>query len=304
MKDGSQQRTPIITDKHKEVIWAYVLTLPAFLILLMFHIGPALSSFWYSLTKWNGLTAPEFVGFANFMALMKDGEFLHSVWNTILFVLGAVPLQVILATIFAVLLNMGLKGTGFYRTIYFLPVVTMLIAVGSIFRWLYNSEYGLINYLLGLLHLPQPQWLTDPGLLLFSIIIAEVWHRMGYNLVILLAGLQSIPRSLYEAADIDGASIIQKFFNVTLPLLSPSLFFVIVISLINSFQVFDLIFVMVGEHPSLLNETQSIVYKIYEEGFKFYNMGYAAAQSVVLFLMIFGVTLLQLYYQKKWVHYQ
>lgn len=286
------------------MIWAYLLTLPAFFILMLFHIGPALSSFWYALTKWNGLTKPQFVGLDNFVAITQDIEFLRSIWNTVLFVLGAVPLSVILATFFAVLLNIGLKGTSFYRTIYFLPVVTMLIAVGSIFRWLYNSEFGLINYLLELMRLPQPQWLTDPGLLLFSVIIAEVWHRMGYNLVILLAGLQAIPRSLYEAAEIDGANTIQKFFNVTIPLLSPSLFFVIVISLIHSFQVFDLIFVMVGEHPSLLNETQSIVYKIYEEGFKFFNMGYAAAQSVILFLLIFGVTILQLYYQRKWVHYQ
>lgn len=303
MNQDVKKNASLVTDKKKEIFWAYALVIPAFFILFAFHIGPALSSFWYSLTKWNGLTAPEFVGFDNYIALGQDVEFLGSIWNTFVFILGVVPLTVILATIFAVLLNSSIKGKGIYRTIFFLPVVTMLIAVGTIFRWLFNSDYGLVNYLLGLMHLPEPQWLSNPTFLMISIILAEVWHRTGYYLIILLAGLQSIPGSLYEAAEIDGASSFQKFYKVTVPLLTPSLFFVLVISLINSFQVFDLIYVMVGSDATLLQETQSIVYKIYEEGFRFFHMGYASAQSVIMFLLIFGVTVLQLYLQKKWVHY-
>lgn len=293
----------ILSDRKKEALWGYILIFPAFAILLIFHILPAFSSFWFALTEWNGLTAPTFIGLENFISMLNDTQFLNSIVNTAIFTSGSVILSVVIAVFIAVLLNQKIKGRAFYRATYFLPFVVMLVAVGTTFSWLFNSEYGLVNQILGFFGLPAPSWITNPGLLMATMILADVWHKLGYNLVILLAGLQSIPSNYYEAADIDGAGPFQKFWKVTLPLLSPSLFFVIIISLINSFKMFDLVFIMTGGNPVLLDGTATMVYNIYEEAFTYSYMGYASAQSIVLFIIIMIATLIQFYLQRKWVHY-
>ncbi|CAM4160185.1 carbohydrate ABC transporter permease [Lederbergia lenta] len=290
--------------EKKEVFWAYLLIAPTFLGLMAFYMLPALSSFYLSFTDWNGLTAPVFNGVANFVELFSNAEYKRTVINTIVFTFVSVPLMIILATLIATLLNQKVRGMAIYRTLFFLPVVTMPIAVGMVWRWLYNSQYGLINYVLSIVGIEGPAWLLDSKFALFSIILASIWMGMGQSIIILLAGLQGIPESLYEAADLDGANAFRKFMNVSLPLLTPSLFFVLVISLIGSLQVFDLVFIMIGENSVILNATRTVVYGIYEQGFVLSNMGYASAQALLLFIIILLITIVQFILQKKWVHYE
>lgn len=290
--------------KLNEALWAYLFITPIVLGLVVFYMAPALSSFYLSLTKWNGLTSPHFIGLKNFINLLRDDTFLRSMGNTILFTIAAVPCSIALATVVAVLLNQKIKGIVVYRTLFFLPAVTMPIAVGMVWKWLYNSDFGLINVVFGYFHLPQPEWLFDPKIALISVILVQIWMTVGYNVVILLAGLQGIPSTYYEAATLDGASDVRKFFHITLPLLTPSLFFVLVTSFISSLQVFDLIFVMIGDNFTLLEPTRTVVYSVWESGFKYFEMGYASAQALILFIVILIITIFQFYFQKKWVHYQ
>lgn len=305
MKAGyNNPKKPLkLNDRKSEMIWGYILIAPAFAILLVFHILPALSSFWFALTEWNGMTAPTFVGLENYINMFKDEQFMQSILNTTIFTVGSVFLSVVVAVFFAVQLNKRIRARAFYRSVYFLPFVVMLVAVGTTFSWLFNSQFGLVNQVLDVFGLPTPSWMTNPALLMTTMIFADVWHKLGYNLVILLAGLQSIPRTYYEAADIDGANNFQKFWRITLPMLSPSLFFVIIISLINSFKMFDFVFIMTGGNPVLLEGTATMVYNIYEQAFTYSYMGYASAQSILLFFIIMIATLIQFYLQKKWVNY-
>lgn len=288
----------------REALSGYLFIAPVVIGLFAFYSLPALSSLWFSFTKWDGLTAPEFIGLENFRMLMEDEKFKGSMVNTFVYTILTVPLSIALATLLAVLLNREMKGLTLYRTLYFIPVITMPIAVGMVWKWLYNSEYGLINYVLGSMGLPQPNWLFDESLALFSIVMVSVWSSIGYNAIILLSGLQGISSSYYEAAELDGAGAVRKFFNITLPLLSPTMFFVLVISLINSLQVFDLIFIMMNRADTLLDSTRTVVYNIYENGFKYFEMGYASASAWILFIIILIITAVQMYFQKKWVHYQ
>lgn len=287
-----------------EAVWGYIFILPVVLGLGLFYMAPSAASLFLSFTSWDGLTSPQFIGFDNFANLMKDDKFTGSMLNTMLYTVGTVPLSVALATVLAVLLNQKIKGMVFYRTFYFIPVITMPIAVGMVWKWLYNSEFGLINHVLGVMNLPQPNWLFDEKFALFSIVLVSVWSSIGYNAVILLSGLQGISGSYYEAASLDGAGTLYKFFRITLPLLTPSLFFVLVMSFINSFQVFDLIFIMMDQQTTMLESTRTVVYSIWEDGFKYFNMGYASAQAFILFIVILIITMVQMYIQKRWVHYQ
>ncbi|MEC0257445.1 sugar ABC transporter permease [Paenibacillus lautus] len=287
-----------------EAMWGYIFILPVVLGLGLFYMAPSAASLFLSFTSWDGLTSPQFIGLDNFANLMKDDKFTGSMLNTMMYTVGTVPLSVALATVLAVLLNQKIKGMVFYRTFYFIPVITMPIAVGMVWKWLYNSEFGLINHVLGIMNLPQPNWLFDERFALFSIVLVSVWSSIGYNAVILLSGLQGISGSYYEAASLDGAGTLYKFFRITLPLLTPSLFFVLVMSFINSFQVFDLIFIMMDQQTTMLESTRTVVYSIWEDGFKYFNMGYASAQAFILFIVILIITMVQMYIQKRWVHYQ
>lgn len=287
----------------KEALLAYLFLAPFMIGLSIFFLGPAAASFYLSFTEWDGLSAPDFNGLTNFIALFQDQTFIRASLNTIIFTILSVPLTICIATVIAALLNQKIKGMVIYRTLYFIPVVTMPVAVGMVWRWLYNTEYGLFNFLLGIVNLPQPAWLFDQQLALLSIVLASVWMTLGNSIVILLAGLQGISESYYEAADIDGANDVKKFFYITIPLLSPSLFFVLIMLMINSLQVFDLVYMMMGENSAMLGATRTVVYRIYEEGFTYFNMGYASAQALILFLTILVFTIIQIVLQKKWVHY-
>ncbi|WP_245823525.1 carbohydrate ABC transporter permease [Metabacillus halosaccharovorans] len=288
---------------NKEVLWAYLFIAPTVLGLFVFYMFPAIASFALSFTKWNGISTAEYVGLENIMTLLSDESFIRSVLNTVVFTIVSVPLSVIFALIISLLLNQRIKGMVMYRTLYFLPVVTMPVAVGMVWKWLYNTEYGLINYMLGSLGLPQPSWLFDPNISLISVILVYVWMTVGNNVILLLAGLQGIDKTYYEAAQIDGASKIKQFFNITLPLITPTLFFVFITGMISSLQVFDLIYIMIGESTALLDPLRTVVFGVYETGFEYSQMGMASAQAFLLFLAILAVTIIQFVFQKKWVHY-
>ncbi|MFC4776880.1 carbohydrate ABC transporter permease [Paenibacillus sp. GCM10023252] len=306
---GRRSWKPELRKRTSERLWAYVFIAPALFILAAFHLVPALTSVYFAFTEWNGLTAPKFIGLDNYRELAEDKEFIQSIRNTLYFASLAIPISITLAAMLAIALNRKIQGLAVYRTMYFIPVVTMTTAIGMIWKWLLHSEYGPVNQVLGWLGLPEPGWLSDPSYAMLSIIIVSVWSTIGYYAIILLAGLQGISPTYYEAADMDGASKSYQLFRITLPLLTPSLFFVVMIALIHALQMFELVFVMTGGsaselNPVLLGSTRTVVFQVYEEGFTMFHMGYASAQAVVLFLAILLLTLVQFKLQNKWVHYQ
>jgi multiple sugar transport system permease protein len=294
---------------HSQALWGYVFIGPAVLGLLAFVVLPVLFSLILSFTNWDGSASISFVGFDNFVKLFEDEVYLKAMRTTAIYALIAVPLTVAASIVVAALLDQRIAGRNVYRTIFFIPSITMPIAIAVVWKWLYNSSTGLINFLLGMVGIDGPSWLTDPNVILWSVIIISVWAGIGSNMVILLAGLQGISESYYEAAKIDGASVIRRFLNITVPMLTPTIFFVTVTSFISSFQVFDLVYIFASSSSSggggvLLEATRTAVYSIYQNGFQFFKIGYASAQAWVLFLVILLITLVQLRLQKRWVHYE
>lgn len=274
---------------------------PSLIGLVLFLLGPLLWSLGISFTSWDLLTPPRYVGLANFTELLNSSDVRDSLRHTLYFIVGYLPAVLILGLGLALLLNRPLRGLSLYRTAFFMPVVSSWVAVSLMWRWLLNPAFGLVNYLLGLAHLPQPGWWADPHWSMPAVIIASIWKDVGFVMVLLLAGLQGIDRTFYEAAMIDGAGSWARFRHITVPLLSPSIFFVIVISLINSFQVFDQVWVMTAGGPG--GSSSVIVEQIVRNAFSYGRMGYASALSWVLFVIIFAITAIQFVAQRRWVHY-
>ena len=288
--------------ERKKVLVGLAFLLPNFIGFLIFTLLPVISSLALSFFGWDLINPPQFAGFSNFAELFRnDPLFWKVMGNTALYTVMTVPGTLVMALILALLVNQKLRGRIVYRFIYFLPVVTSSVAVALVWNWMYNPDFGLVNSFLSLFGIPQVNWLTDPNTAMFAISLVSVWSGAGYNMVLYLAGLQDIPQQLYEACELDGAGAFQKFFSVTLPLLTPTTFFVLVMSLIGSFQVFDLVYMMTGGGPN--NATRTIVSYIYDNAFRFFKMGYASAMAWVLFVIIFLLTLLQFRMQKRWVEY-
>ena len=281
---------------------AYVYLLPVFVILFSFRVLPIFYSFAVSFYEWDLIGSPEYVGWANYSRLLDDPLFYKSISNTLYYAFVSVPLAIFISLGIALLLNNPIKGMGIYRTIYFIPVITSINAVAIIWNFIYHPDYGLLNRLLELVHLPTQTWLQDPNWAMPCIIIMSVWKGLGYNVVIFLTGLQSIPRHLYEAATIDGASSWQKFRHITWPLLSPTTFFIFVMSSIGSFQVFSQVYMMTPRGGPM-KSTMVVVFYLYRKAFEKFEFGYALAAAFVLFLIIFGVTLFNKLYLEKKVHY-
>ncbi|QBD83708.1 sugar ABC transporter permease [Ktedonosporobacter rubrisoli] len=301
-----KRRARIYRDRlaHKEALWGYLLIAPLMLGLGIFYLWPVVQNFYFSFTLWGAFGTYRWIGGYNYLKLLHDPELWQAVGNTLLFALVIVPLGIASAICIAVLLNRKLRGVALYRLLYFLPVVTMSAAVALTWNWLYNGDYGLINTMLGSVGIRGPRWLADPDLALFSIMAVAIWSSIGHKIIIFLAGLQSIPRTFYEAAALDGAGVVRTFFSVTLPLLSPSIFFATVIGLIHALQIFDLIFLMAGSNVLLSEATQTVVYRFYKVTFILGEKGYGAAITIVLFLLILSITALQMWLQKGWVHYE
>jgi len=292
------------TSKRNMMFWGWLLIAPTAIGLLVLNIIPVFSTLLMSFQNVSTLGTSTFVGLENYMRMFSDSDFWKSLSNTLIYALVQVPVTVILSTLAAVLLNTKARGVEVYRTIYFLPMIAAPAAVAMVWRWLFNSEYGLINMILQSLGMTEPiQWLSDPNVVLWSVIIVGIWSNIGFNMILLLAGLQEIPKEYYEAATVDGASKARQFFQITLPLLTPQLFFVVVTSIISALQVFDVIFVMFDQTNPALSNVQSLVFMFFHESFVLKDKGYGSAVVIVLVVIIMIVTVFQLIAQKKWVTY-
>lgn len=274
---------------------AFYFLLPSLIGFLFFTAIPLVASLVIAFYEWGVLTEPKFVGFKNFAKIFTaDPIFLTALKNTFLYVIGVVPFSIALGLAAALVLNQKLLFVRFWRSVYFLPVMTSTVAISLVWRWLYNPDVGLINEFLRTIGIENPPtWISSTIWALPSIIIVTVWKTIGYNMVIFLAGLQDISREMYEAAEIDGSGKWNAFWHITLPLLKNTTFFITIISIINSFQVFGYALIMTEGGPG--NATNTLVLYIYQQGFKFFNMGYASAIAWVLFIIIFIFTMLQSY---------
>ncbi|HHV98949.1 MAG TPA: sugar ABC transporter permease [Clostridiaceae bacterium] len=276
--------------------------LPSLIGLILFNIIPIISSAFMSFTDWDMLTNPKFVGFQNYYNVFFNENSIKSIVNTLKYVVGFTPLVICFGLMLAILLNIKITGLDVYRVIFFMPVVISWVVVSLIWIWLYSPDSGIINYLLSLIGINGPAWLQNEHTAMPAVIIASLWKDVGFAAVILLSGLQNIPDEYYESAEIDGANSIKKLFYITLPCLTPILFFLIVTSLITSFQVFDQVFIMTKGGP--FGSTRTIVQEIYENAFQMGKVGFACAQAWLLVVIILVVTLVQNILQKRWVHYE
>jgi multiple sugar transport system permease protein len=293
-------------SRHSRRWWrmavaGYLFVLPWLLGFLIWTAGPMIASIGISLMKWEVITPPEFVGLKNFADLFKDPLFLTTIYNTAFYTFLGVPAQLLVALLTAVLLNTKVKGIALYRTLFYLPSVTPVVASAVLWLWIFNPEFGLANALLGKLGLPPQLWLLDPNLAKPAFVLMSLWG-VGGTMVIFLAGLQGIPAELYEAASIDGANTVQSFWRITLPLLTPVIFFNLLIGLIDSFQIFSSAFIMTDGGPQ--NRTLFYVLYLYRNGFQYFQMGYASALAWVLFIIVLLFTLIQFRLSRRWVYYE
>jgi len=286
--------------RWEEAGWAYIFLLPNLLLFSLFTVYPVLASFFYSLNKWTLHSPMEFLGLANYRALIQDPIFLKVFGNTLYYTAGVIPFQTALALLIALGLNQRIRFMVGYRALYFLPVVTSMVAVSIVWQWMYQPQYGVINSLLRIVGIEGPNWLFSKGWAMPSVIAMSIWKNVGYSVVLYLAALQSVPESFYESAMIDGANSWDKFWHITLPIISPTTFFIIVLSVIGSFQAFDQIYVLTQGGPA--RSTSVIVHYLYENGFQWFNMGYAAAIAYVLFALLFILTIIQWTYRARWVY--
>jgi multiple sugar transport system permease protein len=282
----------------------HVLIAPIVIGEALFALWPLAQSIYLSFTSWGVFGQVKWTGGANYLRLLDDPDVLSALQNTIVISVASVVGTVSIATLLAVLLNVGVRGTSLYRVLLFLPVVTMPAASAMVWKWIYNGDLGLLNSALSVIGIDGPSWLVDKTYALWAVVIVTIWNEVGIGMIILLAGLQGIPRSLHEAARLDGAGPFATFFFVTLPLLTPTLFFVIVTSTIGAFQMFDAIFLMIGPEGYALGSVRNLIFLFYEQGFIIGDKGYAAAIVLVLFLLIGAVTAVQFWLQRRWVHYE
>lgn len=288
--------------KHREGLTAFCFLLPNLIGFVIFTAIPVVMSFVMSLYDWPVVGQHKFVGFKNFIQLFtKDPLFPTVMKNTLTYVVLYVALNILIAMLLAVWLTSKVKKLKFFRAAFFMPQVIPIIATTMLWKWLFLPEYGLINMALSALGLNEVNWLGSSGTAMIAIVIMSVWQGFGYNMVIFIAGLLGVPSSLKEAARIDGCGAVKTYFKVTLPMMTPSIFFAVIMTIISSFQVFDQSFIATNGGPAYATTT-AVLY-IYQNGFNFMKMGYASSIAWVLFAIIMAVTVIQWFAQKKWVVY-
>ena len=283
-----------LTNNQNFAAWIFIA--PAILGTFIFILIPVICSFGLSFTSWDMLNPINFVGLENYKLLLRDGLFYKILLNTIVFALSTSILGVIIPLILAAILNSKIRGSEFYKTAYFLPFITPMVVVGIVWAWIFDPNIGFLNQVLNI----NINWLYDSKFAMPALIIVSVWKLIGYNMIIFLSAFSSVSQSLFEAAKIDGANAYQTFKNVTIPLLSPTIFFVVIITAISSFQVFDLIYLMTQGGP--FDSTNVLVYSIYKNAFEYFNIGKASAIAYVLFVIILVLTLIQWHFRKKIVY--
>jgi len=284
-----------------QIGWASLFLAPNFILVMLFTFIPAIGGLALSTAEWDVFSAPKFVAAENYGDLVDDDDFWIALRNTIVYTFTTVPVGIALSLILAIVLNQKLPGTLIFRTIFFIPVIMSGVLVSHTWQWLFNADYGPVNYLLWQIGIEGPRWLNDPRWSLVAVVIVTIWKSLGFNMIILLAGLQDVPRTYYDAAKIDGAGSWAEFRHVTLPMIAAPMFFAVVISLINSFQVFDIVYLMTNGggpgRPSLV-----MVQYIYEIAFEYFEMGYASAIATVFFAIILFFTAVQWYSRRRWVY--
>ncbi len=290
-----------VTPREKsEFIWGWCFIAPTMIGLIILNIIPIFQTIYQSFFKTGDFGKGNiFVGGANYLKVFGDAEVWQALVNTLKYAVVEVPISIIISLILAVFLNGKIKGKGAFRTIFFLPMVAAPAAIAMVWKWLYNSEFGLLNHILP----GKTNWISNPKIAIFSIAVIGIWSIIGYNMVLFLAGLQEVPKDYYEAAAIDGATGVQQFLNITIPLVSPTIFFVMVTRIIAAMQVFDVIYMVIDNNNPALYKTQSLVSLFYKYSFQQSNKGYGATVVVVLLVVIMIFTVLQMIGQKKWVHY-
>jgi multiple sugar transport system permease protein len=292
---------------RRKAFWGIALILPNTLGLFFFFGLPVLIAFGVSLQEWNLMKPPEFIGLENFQTMLNDDDFWQALGNTLKLLLFTVPVELLLALSVALMLNQRLRFRGLFRAAFFLPVVTSTVAASIVWVWVFQPKYGLLDtMLLSPLGFPEIKWLTRPDLVLYPIAMVSIWQRLGFDMILFLAGLQSIPGVLYEAAVIDGASRWQRLRYVTLPMLSPTTFLVMILSVIYGFQIFDQVYIMTARTVpgGVRGSATTLTYFLYDEGFSKSKFGYASALALVLFAIILAVTIIQLKLQRRWVYYE
>lgn len=281
--------------------WGYTMMSPFILGVIVFVVGPTIAAAVLSFTTWDLVGVPKWVGLQNYRDLLHDTVFRHVVWNTFYYTVLVVPLSIGLGLGLAVLLNRHGKGIRIFRVLLFTPVTVPVIAAGLLWAWMMTPDYGLINYVLRTLHLPQSSWIAGLDSAMPSIILVGVWRAVGLNIVLFLAALQSVDKSLLEAAALDGAGSWRSFWRIVFPLLTPTTFFAVIMAVISSFQVFDQTYVMTQGGPA--NNTLTVIYYIFLQGFTYLQMGYASAISTLFAIAVFALTLVAIRYQRLWVFY-
>ncbi|MBP1994514.1 carbohydrate ABC transporter permease [Paenibacillus eucommiae] len=291
---------------RKEARWGYILTLPFSIQLLVFFAFPFFFSLYLTFTQWDMFNLPVWIGASNWIRLLDDKSFWYSLRNVLMFAVIFVPLQTIMALVLAFSLNQAIRAKSLYRVIYFLPVVTPWLAGGTMWVWMMNKTYGLANYLLGIMSISPVNWLDSKhwAIPIMSVALVNVWKGVGSSMVILLAAIQGVSKDLYEAASLEGASRRALFWHIVFPIVSPMVFLVLVLSTISAFQAFDVFLIMFDTLNNVPDSKVTPNILIYKDAFLTNKMGYASAMSWALFMVILAVTLLQKYFEKRWVHYE
>ena len=285
---------------RREQNWGWFMVAPTIIGLLILNVWPFIQTLYASFCEHLGFGNYEFIGWGNYIAMFQDPDFWKATWNTVYFCILTVPVGIFLSLLVAILLNAKIKGKSFFRSVFFLPMICAPAAVTMVWRWIFNSEYGILNQLLG----THISWITDSKVVMIACAIVAIWSAIGYDAVLLLAGLQNISKSYYEAASIDGAGKVTQFFRITLPMVSPTLFVVLIMRLMASMKVYDLIYMMVEDTNPALTSVQSLMYLFYRESFVAGSRGYGSAIVIWTVLLIGIVTVIQFVGQKKWVNYE
>ena len=284
--------------------WCSVMTfvVPALIPLTVFWIYPILRSMLLSLTDWDYMSPSySFVGLSNYVALFKDTRFYSALWNTFVFGIGTVIPTIIGGMILALLLQKAFRGDGIFKFILFSPWITPTVAISIVWTWIYEPDVGIANHVLKFFHLPALQWINSSSTAMLAVIIVTVWKSLGYAMIFYITALEKVPRELYEANALDGANSWQRFRDVTLPCISPTTFFLVIITMVNSLQAYDQIQILTQGGPS--GSTRTLLYMYYQLGFEEFNMGQATAVAIILILITVMLSLIQFVVSKKWVHY-
>ena len=292
-------KTKLSAAARREENWGYIMIAPTIIGLIVLNIWPFIQTLYTSFCEHLGFGHYKFIGIGNYIDVFQRPEFWRATWNTIYFCILTVPIGLFLSLLVAMLLNAKIKGKGIFRTIFFLPMVCAPAAVAMVWRWIFNGEFGILNQILG----THINWVTDSKVVMIACAVVAIWSNIGYDAVLLLAGLQNISKSYYEAANIDGANKVVQFFHITLPMVSPTLFVVMIMRLMSSVKVYDLLFMMVEETNPAVTSVQSLMYLFYLESFVAGSRGTGSAIVIWTVLLIGLITVVQFLGQKKWVNY-